>query len=187
MPARTVVIGCGNPLMGDDGIGLAALERLQHDWDFSPSIDFIDGGTWGMNLLPIIEAAEDVILLDAIDVGSTPGAEVVLQRDELPTLLEIKVSPHQVGLREVLALAELRGTLPANTVAIGLQPAVVALGTELSTVCAARLDALVSRVVRQLEDWGFLAWATTPFVHAHYRAGLPSLSEEDDVRLCGLG
>jgi hypothetical protein len=83
----------------------------------------------------------------------------------------------------VLALAELRGTLPDNTIAIGLQPAIVALGTGCPA-CAARLDALVGRVVRQLEAWGFLAWATTPYVHAHYRAG--HLTEDDDVRSADL-
>jgi hydrogenase maturation protease len=168
MPANTVVIGCGNPLMGDDGVGLAALARLQRDWDFAPAPEFVDGGTWGMNLLPVIESADRVVLLDAIDVGAEPGTVVVLERAELPKLLEIKVSPHQIGLREVLALAELRGSLPADTMAIGLQPDVVALGTELSRVCGAQMDLLVARVVRQMDAWGFLAWPAAPCVQAHY-------------------
>ena len=53
----TVVIGLGNPLMGDDGVGLAALERLRDDWDMPADVELVDGGTWGMNLLPVIEDA----------------------------------------------------------------------------------------------------------------------------------
>ena len=84
--APTVVIGLGNPLMTDDGVGLAALERLACHWQFSPPVELVDGGTWGLNLLPVIESAGRVLLLDAIDVGAAPGAHVTLPRAELPRL-----------------------------------------------------------------------------------------------------
>ena len=71
---RTVVIGLGNPLMGDDGLGLAALARLSEDWTVPPEVELVDGGTWGMNLLPLIEDAGRLILIDAINVGAAPGA-----------------------------------------------------------------------------------------------------------------
>src|SRR6185503_684188 len=112
---RTVVIGLGNPLMADDGVGLAALERLRA-YRFEPFVELVDEGTWGMNLLPIIETSDRILLLDAINVAAPPGTLVVLERDQLPRHLETKVSPHQVDLREVQALAELRGTLPEHTV-----------------------------------------------------------------------
>ena len=153
MNVRTVVIGLGNPLMGDDGAGLAALDRLRTGWSLE-DVDLVDGGTWGMSLLPVIEDAERLVLLDAIKAGAAAGEIVVLERDRLPIYLSRKLSPHEVDLRDVLALAELRGTLPSETVAIGVQPAVVELGTELSPVVDAALEPLVQAVVARLERWG---------------------------------
>ncbi len=150
---NTVVIGLGNPLMGDDGLGLAALERLQDEWELPPEVELVDGGTWGMNLLPVIEDAERVLLIDAIDTGATPGAQITLERAQLPRYLATKISPHQVDLRDVLALADLRGMLPEQTVAVGLQPARVELVNELSDVLRRRLDDLVTAVIGQLEWW----------------------------------
>lgn len=153
-PRHTVVIGLGNPLMGDDGLGLAALARLREEWSMPPDVELVDGGTWGMNLLPIIEDAGRVLLIDAIDAGAAPGTEVVLARHQLPRYLATKVSPHQVDLGDVLALAELRGTLPEQTTAIGLQPADVQLCQELSDALRSRLDDLVLGLVQVLEGWG---------------------------------
>lgn len=150
----TVVIGLGNPLMTDDGIGLAALGRLRDRWEFPPGVCLVDGGTWGMSLLPEVEDAGRLLLLDAIDVGVPPGRVVRLERDELPLFLSQKLSPHQVGLRDVLAVAELRGTLPAETVAMGLQPAVVELSTSLSPEVQAGVERLARRAVEQLAAWG---------------------------------
>jgi hydrogenase maturation protease len=150
----TIVIGLGNPLMGDDGLGLAALARLDERWEVSADVQLIDGGTWGMNLLPVIEDAERVILLDAIDAGAPPGTPARLEHERLPRYLATKISPHQVDLRDVLGLAELRGTLPAHTVALGLQPERVEMGIGLSPAVAARLDELVDAAARLLDAWG---------------------------------
>ncbi|HEX6559415.1 MAG TPA: HyaD/HybD family hydrogenase maturation endopeptidase [Longimicrobiales bacterium] len=149
----TVVLGLGNPLMSDDGLGLAALARLNRDWAFTPGVDLIDGGTWGMNLLHIIEQAGNVLLIDAINVGAAPGTLITLERAELPLLFQLKLSPHQIDLREVLALAEWRGRLPAQTCAIGAQPDKVELGTELSPLLETRLDAVVANVIARLASW----------------------------------
>jgi hydrogenase maturation protease len=151
---RTVVIGLGNPLMGDDGLGLVALERIRAEYALPAEVELVDGGTWGMNLLPVIEDAARVILIDAIDVAAAPGTPLRLERERLPRYLATKISPHQVDLRDVLALAELRGTLPADTVAVGLQPARIALGNELSEVVLCCVDELVLLVVRELAERG---------------------------------
>jgi len=150
----TVVIGLGNPLMGDDGLGLVALERLRSEYVIPPDVELVDGGTWGMNLLPVIEDAGRVILIDAIDIAATPGTPVRLERARLPRYLATKISPHQVDLRDVLGLAELRGTLPNDTIALGLQPQRVVLGNELSDVIRCRVDDLVTLVVQELKDRG---------------------------------
>lgn len=149
----TVVIGLGNPLMGDDGLGIAVAQRLA-DWGLPDDVQVVDGGTWGLNLLPVIEDAERVILVDAIDVGEAPGTLIRLPRERLPKYLATKISPHEVDLRDVLALAELRRTLPEDTTAVGLQPHTVAPGDQLSPLIQERLDGLVTAVVEELHARG---------------------------------
>lgn len=149
----TVVIGLGNPLMGDDGLGIAAAQRLS-EWELPEDVQVVDGGTWGLNLLPVIEDAERVILVDAVDVGEAPGTLVRLPRERLPKYLATKISPHEVDLRDVLALAELRRTLPEDTTAIGLQPQTVALGDRLSPLIEERLEALLAAVIEALQARG---------------------------------
>jgi hydrogenase maturation protease len=154
MPEGTVVIGLGSPLMGDDGLGLLALEALRRGRRFEPEPQFVDGGTWGMNLLPVIEGAGRVLFIDAIRAGAAPGEVVVIERESLPRGLGIKLSPHQIDLQEVLALAELRGRLPADAVAIGLEPERVELGWGVGPAVTRGLDALLERIAAHLEAWG---------------------------------
>ena len=163
---RTVVIGLGNPLMGDDGLGIAVLERLQERWEVPAEVELVDGGTWGLNLLPVIESAECVLLIDAITSGAQPGTQVVIPRARLPRYLATKISPHEVDLRDVLALAELRGTLPDETMAVGLEPDQVVLSTGLSEALRDGLDDLVGTVVRQLDAWGHICAPRRAPVHA---------------------
>jgi hydrogenase maturation protease len=151
---RVTVIGLGSPLMGDDGVGLEALERLRRDFEMPLEVELVDGGTWGMSLLPTIEDSDRLLFIDAINTGALPGTEIILSRDDIPRYLSMKISPHQVDLRDVLAVAELRGTLPVETIAIGLQPDRVEMGVGLSSTLEHRLDGLVATVVRQLEAWG---------------------------------
>jgi hydrogenase maturation protease len=158
-PRPTVVIGLGNPVMGDDGLGVAAVARLRDEWGVPPEVALVDGGTWGLNLLPDIEDAGRLLLVDAIDRGLPPGTEIVLEREEIPRYLAMKLSPHQVDLREVLALAELRGRLPRHVVAVGMQPERVELGVSLSPALDARLDRLVRLLVDHLGAWGHVCRA----------------------------
>lgn len=153
-PTYDVVIGLGNPLMGDDGLGITALATLRDEWEVPDDLLLVDGGTWGMNLLPTIEGARRVLLLDAIDQGMPAGTQVVLSRDEIPKYLAVKLSPHQIDMREVLALAELRGTLPPETIALGIQPERVELSLALSPTVASHVEALLATVTHQLSLWG---------------------------------
>lgn len=152
--SRIVVLGLGNMLMADDGVGLSALARLDEEWFVPRSVSLVDGGTWGMNLLPVIEGADRLLIFDAIDSDEPPGTVVRLERQDIPRFLGQKLSPHQVDLREILALAELRGTLPGQIVALGIQPARVEMSTTLSPVVEEKLEALVRLGVETLEQWG---------------------------------
>lgn len=150
----TLVLGLGNPLMGDDGLGLAALARLKAEFEMPPEVSLVDGGTWGMNLLHLIEGAERLVLLDAINTGDMPGTVNFLEREDLPRFFSHKLSPHQIDLREVLGLAELRGHLPRQMVAIGIQPLQVEMGERVSLPVANAMESLVELTVAHLEAWG---------------------------------
>ena len=162
---RAVVLGLGNPLMGDDGLGLAALERLRERWEI-PGVELVDGGTWGMNLLPLVEESTNLILLDAIRSGDAPGTLVEWERDRLPRYLSLKLSPHQIDLREVLALAEWRDTMPEEIVAIGLAPRDVVMTTSLSPEVESGLDQVVEATLRYLAWWGYGAERKDALAHA---------------------
>ncbi|MDE3174351.1 MAG: HyaD/HybD family hydrogenase maturation endopeptidase [Gemmatimonadota bacterium] len=149
-----VVVGLGNPIMGDDGVGLAALERLREGWEIPAAVELVDGGTWGMTLLPLIESSERVLFLDAIRTGGPIGAAVTLRGAEIPRQVALKVSQHQIDLREVLAVAEFRGTLPLEMVAVGLEPATFALGDPMTPAVADNVDLVVEMAVKQLRAWG---------------------------------
>jgi hydrogenase maturation protease len=151
---ETVVLGVGSPLMGDDGLGVEVVETLRHMWAPDPDLVFLDGGTWGMRVLPYIESARRLLLLDVIRDGQEPGALIRLERDELPRHLKQKLSPHQIDLSEVLALAELRGTFPEDAVALGIEPEVVELHDGLSETVKATVPELIEAVRDQLEAWG---------------------------------
>ncbi len=145
----------GNPLLGDDGFGLTVLETLRTDWSVPADVALVDGGTWGMNLLPVIEDADPLILVDAIAAGAAPGALIVMERDEIPRYLATKLSPHQIDLREVLALADLRGRLTERTVAMGCQPARVENGIGLSPELTTQVGPMAAAVAERLTRWGY--------------------------------
>ncbi len=149
----TVVIGLGNPLMADDGVGIAALNRLRSTWQLPSEIILEDGGTWGMTLLPLIESADRLLLLDAIRLHRQPGTLHRLGWEELPRYLAHKLSPHQIDLKEVLALCELRGSIPAEVVALGIEPGRIELDVELSPEVERAVPRLVHSAIAVLEGW----------------------------------
>jgi hydrogenase maturation protease len=152
--ADTVVLGVGSPLMGDDGLGVEVVEMLRERWTHDPDLVFLDGGTWGMRVLPYIEDAKRLLLIDVIRDARDPGTVIRLEKEELPRHLRQKLSPHQIDLGEVLALAELRGTFPPQAVALGIEPDRVELHDGLSPKVRASVPDLIDAVRRQLAAWG---------------------------------
>jgi hydrogenase maturation protease len=155
MSEGILVLGLGNPVMADDGVGLAALERLRAEYLVPKGVELADGGTWGMRLLPMIADHDRVLFLDAISAGQPPGALVRLEDAAIPRGLGTgKISPHQVDLQDVLAAASLLGKVPSQMVALGLQPERVEMWVGLSPSVEAQLDGLVAAAVECLAAWG---------------------------------
>ncbi len=150
----TLVLGLGNPLMGDDGLGPAVIARLSAEWSFPADVSLVDGGTAGLGLLPLIEGAKRVLFVDAIDANRPVGDPITLAGDDLPRHFAMRLSPHEIDLRDVLALADLTGTRPAEMRALGLQPDRLAVGLGLSPAVQDGLPSLIRSVVHQLIAWG---------------------------------
>jgi hydrogenase maturation protease len=151
---HTLVLGLGNILMRDEGIGVRAVELLAERYEFPPEVQLLDGGTLGLNLLPYVEDADRLLVIDAVHVGGEPGTVVRLESEEVPAFLGVKISPHQIGLADLLAAARLRGRCPRELVLVGVQPGVIDVGLELSPPVAAQVGALVEAALSQLSRWG---------------------------------
>jgi hydrogenase maturation protease len=150
---RVLVLGLGNTLLSDEGVGVQALDRLHARYEL-PGVTLQDGGTMGLEALPYLEAATHVLVLDAVQTGAPPGTLVRLVGEAIPAIVALKLSMHQVGLQEALAMARLRGTLPSQLVLLGIVPAVLDWGLALSPAVAAQLDALVEAAAAELAAWG---------------------------------
>lgn len=145
------IIGIGNPLMGDDGAGVAAIERLrQHH--LPEGVELIDAGTGGLALLYLMEGVDKVIFLDAVEMGQAPGTVRRFPAEELATAGEggSGLSLHATGLLEVLALARQMGPNP-EVVLMGIQPESVAWGLGLSQTVSRALGRLTGRLEREFD------------------------------------
>jgi len=151
---KTLVLGLGNILLGDEGVGVRVVERLQELYEFPQEVQVLDGGTLALDLLPYVEDADRLLVIDALKIDAEPGAIARLEGDEVPAFLSVKISPHQMGLADLLAVARLRDRLPEQLVLWGVQPAVMRPGLELSSPVAAQVEVLVEKVVAELSRWG---------------------------------
>ncbi len=154
---RVVVLGIGNVLMSDEGIGVHAVEALQAHYDLSAEVEVIDGGTCGMELLPDLQGADHLIVVDAVRAGQPEAGIVRLEGDDVPAFFKTKLSPHQVGLSDVMAALRFGGGEPGHVVLIGVKPVVLELSMELSPAVAARVDEVVGMVVSELSAIGMAA------------------------------
>lgn len=154
---RVLVLGIGNLIMSDDGIGVRVVQRLAERYRFPAEVTLLDGGTLGLDLLPRLEGVTKLLVVDAVETGGAPGSVVRLTGEDIPLALETKVSPHQMGLKDLLTVAALQGHVPEEMVLWGVQPANIEIGMELSPSVAARQDALEEEVVRELALWGIAA------------------------------
>jgi len=152
-----LVLGIGNLVMGDDGVGVLVAQRLQQEYRFAENVEIVDGGTLGLDLLPKLENISNLIMIDAVETGQSAGTCVRLCGRELPIALETKISPHQMGLKDLLAVSELMGHLPKEMVLIGVQPGSIEMEIGLTAEVEAQLEILVSNVLNELANWGIIA------------------------------
>ena len=153
MRVSVLVLGIGNLIMSDDGIGVRVVQLLSELYRFPAGVSVVDGGTLGLDLLPKLEGVDRLLMVDAVEMGQPPGSLVRLSGDSVPVALETRLSPHQVGLKDLLAVAMLQGFAPREIVLWGVQPERCQLGMELSATVAAQLFSVADRIVAELAGW----------------------------------
>jgi hydrogenase maturation protease len=153
-PVTTLVLGVGNLLMSDEGVGVHVIKRLVENYKLPEEVQVLDGGTLGMDLLYYLEGAENLILIDAVETRKDPCALVRLEGDDVPAFLSMKMSPHQIGVPDMLAAAKLKDIFPKRLVLWGVQPELLEIGLDLSPIVAAKVDTIIQQVLEQLEFWG---------------------------------
>lgn len=164
MSRRTslLVLGLGNVLLQDDGLGVAAVTDLIDRYDRPDGVRILDGGTLGLSLLPAVEEADRLILVDAIHADGAPGDVVGLTGDDVGPAVASRLSPHQVGVADLLDGARWLERYPSSVVLLGLVPESIDLGIGLSPAVQQKLPALVDRVVAEARALGFHFRPRTP-------------------------
>lgn len=149
-----LVLGVGNTLMSDDGVGVRLLEHLRDECPELPGVTYLDAGTLSFVLLPQIQDCGSLMVLDAAQLGSEPGSFRHFEGTQMDDFLRTaRCSVHEVGIRDLLDLARLTGTLPPRRAFVGIQPAETGWGDSLSAPVAAALPGAARLARGLLSSW----------------------------------
>ena len=151
---RILVLGVGNILLRDEGVGVRVVERLQADYSFSPNVSLLDGGTLGIKLMEAISSSDVLIVVDAVLNGQPPGTFYRLTGEEVRKSVAFKYSLHQTDLLETLACCELVGNRP-ETVVLGIEPEDYSpWSDELTPTVKNRVPEMVQAVLEEISRAG---------------------------------
>jgi len=151
---KILIIGMGNVLMQDEGIGVRAVEELENTYHLPQEVTVIDGGTTGMGLYEPILNCDQLIVADAINTGEPYGTMVRIANDAIPSFFQTKLSNHQLGLSDLLALLTLKGEKPEHVAIIGMVPHSLENKLGLTEEATAGLSAMVEMIVLELSELG---------------------------------
>lgn len=188
MGAKILVLGIGNLLWADEGFGVRCVEHLAQNWTLPDHVTLLDGGTQGLYLLPFLEAADALIVFDAVDYGLAPGTLKLITGDEVPRFMGAKkMSLHQTGFQDVIATAQLMGYCPQTLILIGCQPEELEdYGGGLRASVQAQIAPAVKLALTQLAQLGVVPapgqtdsplLADASILQAAYETGRPSEDE----------
>jgi hydrogenase maturation protease len=151
---NVLVLGIGNILLRDEGVGVRIIESLAKRYTLPEDVEVLDGGTSGMDLLYTISGRDLLIVCDAVKADAPPGTVIQITGDNVPAFFQTKLSPHQVGLSDVLATLKLLDQLPPVVSIVGIVPEDLSLGTELSPTAAGAVDHALTLVIDELAAVG---------------------------------
>jgi len=159
---KIALLGVGNILLKDEGVGVRVIQELMDNYTFPTDIQLIDGGTLGPHLLNLIKGFEEIIVIDAIQGGEEPGTLYKFLLDQIPFEVTTKLSTHQVGVLEVLSQVKLLGEQPRVTF-IGIEPQDISpWGMESTPFVKDKIPALIEIIFSELEEHGIKRSSIVP-------------------------
>ena len=154
---QITIMGVGNILFTDEGVGVRVLETLSEQYEFPPNVKIVDGGVLGMNLLGTISEADHLIVIDAVRNGQEPGTLYRLEGEDIPQRVLAKNSLHQVDLLEALTFCEALDKHP-QTLIIGIEPKdIKTVGLDMTPIVAGKMQTMVEMVIFELDLLGVSA------------------------------
>lgn len=146
-----LILGVGNILLRDEGVGVRIVEKIKNEFPLPDEVEVVDGGTLGLRLVPYLEDREAVFIIDAINCKAKPGEFFQIEAEDIDDIYNArKISPHQIGLREILSISKLQNILPKRICLFGIQPQIVDIGLELSDIVSSKLDELIEKLLKEV-------------------------------------
>ncbi|WP_109077447.1 HyaD/HybD family hydrogenase maturation endopeptidase [Aggregatibacter kilianii] len=152
---KPLILGVGNILLSDEGVGVRVVQALEKRSEIQPHFDLIDGGTCGMELLDVMANRDHLIIIDAVLANKQPGEIIVLHDEQVPTFFSRKISPHQLGICDVLSALKLTDEFPQHLCLIGIQPETLEPQIALSETIQKQFPAIFETLDRVLNKYGF--------------------------------
>jgi hydrogenase maturation protease len=151
----TLVLGLGNTLLGDEGAGVRAIDRLQSQQPDLQGVEYLDGGTLSFTLAGPIEEADQLIVIDVAQLNQPPGVVEVFEGDEMDRFVGEgkKTTAHEVSLLDLLAIAHLSESLPPKRALIAIQPQCIDWGETLSDAVEQALPRVCDRSLELIHRW----------------------------------
>lgn len=156
---RITVLGIGNILLQDEGFGVRVIEQLRERYCFPAHVQVLDGGTLGLGLVRFLAGTDKLMVIDAIDGGGVPGTFYRFAGNEAKLYWQNKVSMHDLGLKDVLATLALLEQPVGEIIIMGVEPATLEVGLELSAPVRAMIDRALLEIMAQLAVWQVAASA----------------------------
>jgi hydrogenase maturation protease len=152
---KTLVLGIGNPILQDDGIGVHVVQQLKASTTNNSQVNFLDGGTLSFSLIGEIEAATNLIVIDAAQLDDLPGSVRVFLGEEMDLFLgrQKNSSVHDVTLIDLMSIALLSDRLPINRALIGIQPEIIDWGTEPTLAVKNAIPSACNLTMELIEKW----------------------------------
>jgi len=153
MTDQITVLGVGNILLQDEGFGVRVVEKLMSYYTFPENVEVLDGGTLGMELMRFLMGTDKLIIIDAIAGNGPPGTVYEMEQDQVKAYFREKVSMHELGIQDVLAVLEVLEKPIKELVVLGVQPATIDVGLELTPTAAGAVGAVIDKVISRLSAW----------------------------------
>lgn len=150
---QITVLGIGNILMQDEGFGVRVVEQLLRQYSFPSNVQVLDGGTLGMELLRFLIGTDKLILVDAVSGNLSPGSIYQFHNDEVKAYFKEKVSMHELGIQDILAVMDVLEKPISEIMILGVQPLTIDTSLEMTPIVAKAVDVIVKQVLLVLKEW----------------------------------